>query len=104
VRVDRAIAKTYEQLMTKPRDYAVRDWHKLRLYVGDRMPGELVVPLRSRKKKAAKVRLAESEFLDEEKKVKVASRSTFVGRRRILQNWNAVRETLYGLGAYDGSN
>jgi hypothetical protein len=32
VRLDRALAKTYEQLMTKPRDYAVRDWHKLRLY------------------------------------------------------------------------
>ena len=100
-----ALAETYRRLMTDARDYAVRDWHKLRLYVGDRLPGELVVPLRMRKKKKARVRLTETEFLDGAGLVKVASRSTFVGRRRILQRVLRVMQDdesvgvmLHGLG------
>ena len=77
-----ALALTYQALI----ENNARDWHLLRLYVGDTLPGNLVTPLRTRGRKPAPPRSFSSEFLDPAGKVKVPTRESFVGRRRQLQN------------------
>jgi tetratricopeptide (TPR) repeat protein len=81
--VTEALSVTYQALIKQQ----ARDWHLLRLYVGRTLPGQLVTTLRTPgRKRAPKPSVAE-QFLDvDTKQVKVASRGSFVGRRRQLQN------------------
>ncbi|MBD2563135.1 MULTISPECIES: CHAT domain-containing protein [Nostoc] len=73
-----AIAIAYQVLLKNQ----ARDWHLLRLYVAEILPGALV---KRGRKPVARASVAQ-EFLDPEKKLRVATRETFVGRRRQLQN------------------
>jgi tetratricopeptide (TPR) repeat protein len=77
-----AVACTYQVLIKNQ----ARDWHLLRLYVAGILPGELVTPLRTRGRKLAPPPTVTTQFLDPAGKVKVATRESFVGRRRQLQN------------------
>ncbi|WP_235526443.1 CHAT domain-containing protein [Nostoc piscinale] len=61
------------------------DWHLLRIYRDSRVIGELVTPLNTKKREKLKFTPPESEFLDENNIVKVASHGEFVGRRKALQ-------------------
>jgi tetratricopeptide (TPR) repeat protein len=64
-----------------------RDWHLLRLYVGDVLPGALVTSLRHLQRKPAPLPSHAEKFLDPAtQRVKVPDRKSFVGRRRQLQN------------------
>ncbi|MEW5857107.1 MAG: tetratricopeptide repeat protein, partial [Cyanobacteriota bacterium] len=76
-----AVACTYQALIKNK----ARDWHLLRLYAAGTLPGELVTPLRTRGRKPAPPPIT-TQFLDPAGKVKVATRESFVGRRRQLQN------------------
>ena len=76
-----ALALTYQALI----ENKARDWHLLRLYVTDTLPGNLVTPLRTRGRKSAAPASFSTEFLDAARKVKVPTRESFVGRRRQLQ-------------------
>ncbi len=73
-----AVAITYQVLLKNQ----ARDWHLLRLYVAETLPGALV----ERGRKPVPRPSVAQEFLDPEKKLRVAIRETFVGRRRQLQN------------------
>ena len=77
-----ALALTYQALI----ENKARDWHLLRLYVTDTLPGNLVTPLRTRGRKSAAPASFSTEFLDAARKVKVPTRESFVGRRRQLQS------------------
>lgn len=77
-----ALALTYQGLIKNK----ARDWHLLRLYIGDNFPGNLVTSLRTRGRKPAPPRSLSTEFLDAAGKVKVPTRESFVGRRRQLQS------------------
>ncbi|MDJ0553125.1 MAG: GUN4 domain-containing protein [Microcoleaceae cyanobacterium MO_207.B10] len=82
-RVTEALAETYQELIK----VNARDWHKLRLYVADNLPGALVTPLRKPgRKPAPRDNKTINEFRDPEGKLRVATRQDFVGRRRQLQN------------------
>jgi tetratricopeptide (TPR) repeat protein len=64
-----------------------RDWHLLRLYVGDVLPGALVTSPRHPQRKPAPLPSHVEKFLDPAtQRVKVPDRKSFVGRRRQLQN------------------
>ncbi|BAY47111.1 TPR repeat-containing protein [Scytonema sp. HK-05] len=78
------------------------DWHLLRIYRDTRPIKQLVTPLRSEKgREKLKFRQPESEFLDQNNIVKVASRWEFVGRRRPLQRClRALRETSDNIGVF----
>ena len=76
-----SLALTYQALIKNN----ARDWHLLRLYVADTLPGNLVTSLRTRGRKPAPPRSFNAEFLDAAGKVKVPTRESFVGRRRQLQ-------------------
>ncbi len=80
--VTEALAETYQNLIQNQ----ARDWHLLRLYVADNLPGALVTPPRTRKRKPAPRYQKSKEFRDEEGKLRVVNREDFVGRRRQLQN------------------
>jgi tetratricopeptide (TPR) repeat protein len=80
--VTQALASTYEELIEKK----ARDWHLLRLYTAGTLPGKLVTSLNNPKRKPAPPPSVATEFLDPEGRVKVATRESFVGRRRQLQN------------------
>ncbi|HEY9604055.1 MAG TPA: CHAT domain-containing protein, partial [Allocoleopsis sp.] len=81
--VTEALSGTYQELIRQQ----ARDWHLLRLYVGRALPGQLVTPLRTRGRKPAPKPSVAEQFLDiDTRQVKVASRGSFVGRRRQLQN------------------
>ncbi|MEM6401826.1 MAG: tetratricopeptide repeat protein [Cyanobacteria bacterium P01_D01_bin.116] len=77
-----ALALTYQTLIQNN----ARDWHLLRLYVRDTLPGNLVTSLRTRGRKPAAPRSFNAGFLDAAGKVKVPTRESFVGRRRQLQS------------------
>ncbi|MDJ0636210.1 MAG: GUN4 domain-containing protein [Xenococcaceae cyanobacterium MO_188.B29] len=93
-----AVALTYQVLL---KNHA-RDWHLLRLYVSETIPGALV----KRGYNKPVPRPVVEEFLDPEKKLRVATRETFVGRRRQLQNCLRTLKTpsekigvlIYGMG------
>ena len=77
-----ALTRAYAELY----EAGARDWHLLRLFCAGDPPGGLVTPLRTPGRKRPAFRPAETEFLDPlTKKVKVATRASFVGRRRLLQ-------------------
>ncbi len=77
-----AIAQTYQKLI----EIRARDWHLLRLYVAKKLPGALVTALNEPGRKPAPLPTATNKFLDSQEKVRVATRETFIGRRRQLQN------------------
>ncbi|MFB2920983.1 GUN4 domain-containing protein [Aerosakkonema funiforme] len=88
--VTEALSCTYQALLRmRLQDKQVRDWHLLRLYVAETIPGALV----RRGPKPVPRRSVVQEFLDPEKKLRVATRETFVGRRRQLQNCLRVLKT-----------
>jgi tetratricopeptide (TPR) repeat protein len=81
--VTEAVACTYQTLIKNK----ARDWHLLRLYAAESLPGNLVTPLkRTRGRIPAPPASVATEFLDTARKVKVATRESFVGRRRQLQS------------------
>ncbi|MBD1941231.1 tetratricopeptide repeat protein [Coleofasciculus sp. FACHB-712] len=77
-----AVACTYQALIKNK----ARDWHLLRLYASGTLPGELVTPLKTPRRKPAPPPTVTTQFLDPAEKIKVATRESFVGRRRQLQN------------------
>ena len=85
--VTEALAETYQELIR----IKARDWHLLRLYVADTLPGALV----RRGQRPVPRRSAASQFLDPVGNVRVATRETFVGRRRQLQNCLRVLKTEF---------
>jgi GUN4-like/CHAT domain/AAA ATPase domain len=85
--ITEALAATYQALIQDQ----TKDWHLLRLYVGDIFPGALV----KRGRKPAARRSVTSQFLDPDGRVRVASRENFVGRRRQLQNCLRTLKTDY---------
>lgn len=106
--VAKAIAYTYQALIQQK----VPDWHKLRLYVGHTLPQALVTPLRTKGRKQLPKPMTTIEFRDEEKRLRVASREEFVGRRRQLQNclrtfktdFDKVGVLIHGMGGWGKSS
>ena len=103
-----ALASTYQALIRQQ----ARDWHKLRLYVANILPGALVTPLRTRGRKQLPKPIVSSEFRDDENRLRVISRENFVGRRRQLQNCLRTLKTdqekvgvlLHGMGGLGKSS
>ncbi|MHC0068759.1 GUN4 domain-containing protein, partial [Nostoc sp. UIC 10890] len=83
--VVQALALCYQRLLQKQ----ARDWHLLRLYVAQTLPSALV----KRGRKPVTRPSVATEFVDSEKKLRVATRETFVGRRRQLQNCLRILKT-----------
>ena len=80
-----AVALTYQALLKNQ----ARDWHLLRLYVAETIPGALV----KRGRQPVPRPTHADKFVDPEGKLRVATRETFVGRRRQLQNCLRVLKT-----------
>jgi CHAT domain-containing protein/tetratricopeptide (TPR) repeat protein len=104
-----AVALTYQALI----QHKARDWHLLRLYVANTLPGELVTPLRTRGRKLAPPPSVATQFLDPATQtVKVPTRESFVGRRRQLQNClralnqptDQIGVLIYGMGGLGKSS
>ena len=106
--ITEAVASTYQTLIKNQ----AWDWHLLRLYAADSLPGELVTPLRTRGRQPAPPLSVSTEFLDPAGKVKVPTRESFVGRRRQLQSClrtltQATEEIgvlIYGMGGLGKSS
>ncbi|MBW4504387.1 MAG: tetratricopeptide repeat protein [Scytonema hyalinum WJT4-NPBG1] len=90
--VAQAAAKTYKKLIG---DNA-RDWHLLRLYTKDTLPGELVTSWNTRGRKPAPRPSVATRLFDPHGERKVPTRENFVGRRRQLQN--CLRELIEKTG------
>ncbi|BAZ08925.1 GUN4-like protein [Calothrix sp. NIES-4071] len=70
-------------------------WLLLRIYRDTRSIEGLVTRLRTERRETSKFKPPETEFLDENKIIKVASRGEIVGRRRALQRClRTLRETF----------
>lgn len=103
-----ALASTYQVLIQQQ----VRDWHKLRLYVANILPGALVTRLRTKGRKQLPKPTMSLKFRDEENRLRVISRENFVGRRRQLQNClrtlkmdqEKVGVLIYGMGGLGKSS
>ncbi|OBQ16879.1 tetratricopeptide repeat protein, partial [Anabaena sp. AL93] len=81
--ITEAVASTYQTLIKNQ----ARDWHLLRLYAADNLPGELVTPKGTPKRKLPPPLSVSTKFLDPAtQKIKVPTRESFVGRRRQLQS------------------
>jgi CHAT domain-containing protein len=89
--VTEAVSLTYKALIK----CKARDWHLLRLYVAETLPGALVTPLRTPRRKPAPRHSTTVEFRDPQGKLRVATRENFVGRRRQLQNCLRTLKTDY---------
>ncbi|MCE2698173.1 MAG: tetratricopeptide repeat protein [Nostocales cyanobacterium LE14-WE4] len=106
--ITEAVARTYQTLIKNK----ARDWHLLRLYAADSLPGELVTPLRTLGRKPAPPLSVSTEFLDPAGKVKVPTRESFVGRRRQLQSClrtltqstEKIGVLIYGMGGLGKSS
>jgi CHAT domain len=97
VTVEEAIIVAHQEMIAQNRP----DGHLLRIYRDTRDVAELVTPLRTKGREKLKFVAPESEFLDENKIVKVASSGEFVGRRRALQRClKALRETSDEVGVF----
>jgi tetratricopeptide (TPR) repeat protein len=103
-----SLAITYQELL----EQKSKDWHLLRLYVGDTLPGALVTaPGHPHRLQAPPLSYA-TRFLDKERKVTVADRMSFVGRRRQIQHCikaltppsEKVGVIIYGFGGYGKSS
>lgn len=89
--VAEAVSLTYKALIKSQ----ARDWHLLRLYVAETLPGALVKQLRTQGRKPAPRHSKTVEFRDPQGKLRVATRENFVGRRRQLQNCLRTLKTDY---------
>ena len=106
--ITQALAITYQTLIKEN----ARDWHKLRLYVGDILPQALVTPLRTPRRQPLPKPITTTEFRDDENRLRVASREEFVGRRRQLQNCLRTLRTdsdkvgvlIHGMGGWGKSS
>lgn len=80
--LDRAIIEARQHLYTNKRG----NWHLLRLYA-DRSPlAPMVTPLYTKGRARVQIRQADQEFLDPQTQLsRVAARTAFVGRRRVIQ-------------------
>ncbi|WP_225894391.1 tetratricopeptide repeat protein [Atlanticothrix silvestris] len=95
--VEDALKTAQQEMITQE----CSDWHLLRIYRDTRQIQELVTPLLTRKREKLKFTPPESEFLDENNIVKVASRGEFVGRRKALQRGMlALRATSDHIGVF----
>lgn len=105
--ITQALAITYQALIKEN----ARDWHKLRLYVGNILPQTLVTPLRTQRRQQLPQPVT-PEFRDDQKRLRVASREEFVGRRRQLQNclrtlrtdYDKVGVLIHGMGGWGKSS
>lgn len=103
-----ALSSTYRTLAKEN----IPDWHKLRLYVANTLPGALVTPLRTPRRKQLPKLSNEVEFRDDEKRLRMATRENFVGRRRQLQNclrtlktdFDKVGVLIHGMGGWGKSS
>ena len=104
--VTEALALAYCSLLKKQQMLTPEkrcDWHLLRLYVGETLPGALV---KQGRRPLPRRSVAPHDFVDPEGKLRVASRDRFVGRRRQLQNclrtlktdFDKVGVLLHGMG------
>ncbi|QFS51931.1 CHAT domain-containing protein [Nostoc sphaeroides] len=82
ITVTEAVAKTYQELIRNK----VQDWHFLRLYVAEILPGALVTPELTEDRQLVPRPSVATEFLDSKGEVRVPKRENFIGRRRQLQN------------------
>ena len=106
--ITEAVASTYQTLIKNQ----ARDWHLLRLYAADSLPGELVTPLRTPGRKPAPPLSVSEEFLDGAGTPKVPTRESFVGRRRQLQSClrtltqstEEIGVLIYGMGGLGKSS
>ncbi|MCG6138786.1 MAG: CHAT domain-containing protein [Nostoc sp. LLA-1] len=95
--VEDAVKTAQQEMITQE----CSDWHLLRIYRDTRQIQELVTPLLTRKREKLKFTPPESEFLDENNIVKVASGGEFVGRRKALQRGMlALRATSDHIGVF----
>lgn len=80
--IDRAVVEARQHLYANQRG----NWHLLRVYA-DRSPlAPMVTPLLTKGRTRLQIRHADQEFLDPQTQLsRVAARSAFVGRRRIIQ-------------------
>ena len=83
--VTEALTITYQEMLKQE----LRDWHKLRLYVTKTLPGALV----ERGHFPPPHRTFVRDFIDDRGALRVATRETFVGRRRYLQDYLRVLQT-----------
>jgi len=106
--ITQALAITYQALIKEN----ARDWHKLRLYLGNTLPQALVTPLRTPRRQQLLKPIITTEFRDDENRLRVASREEFVGRRRQLQNclrtlrtdYEKVGVLIHGMGGWGKSS
>ncbi len=106
--ITQALSSTYQALIKQQ----ARDWHKLRFYVKNTLPKALVTPLKTRGRKKLTKLTPTLEFRDDEKRLRVAKREEFVGRRRQLQNclrtlktdYDKVGVLLHGMGGWGKSS
>ncbi|MBD2451730.1 GUN4 domain-containing protein [Nostoc sp. FACHB-152] len=106
----KALSSTYKNLIEQKEKFP--DWHKLRLYVANTFPEALVTTLRTRGRKQLPKPSNEVEFRDDEKRLRVATRENFVGRRRQLQNclrtlktdFDKVGVLIHGMGGWGKSS
>lgn len=80
--IDRAIVTARQQLHANRSPY----WHLLRVYADKSPLTPMVTPSNTAERERVRIRQAASEFLDPQTRIsRVASRSEFVGRRRVIQ-------------------
>jgi hypothetical protein len=93
--LDRAIIEARQHLYTRKRG----SWHLLRVYA-DRSPlAPMVTPMNAAGRAWVPVRAADQEFLDPQTQLsRVASRATFVGRRRVIQRCLRTLKQPHGSG------
>ncbi|HET9653928.1 MAG TPA: CHAT domain-containing protein [Kineosporiaceae bacterium] len=91
--LDRAIIEARQHLHTNKSS----NWHLLRVYA-DRSPlAPMVTPLNTRGRSRIQARPADQAFLDPQTQLsRVASRATFVGRRRVIQRCLRTLKTPIG--------
>ncbi|NBD31730.1 MAG: CHAT domain-containing protein [Cyanobacteria bacterium] len=115
--VTEALAQTYQTLLKPHGKLAIskdpggregdREWHLLRFYVAEALPGALV----TRGHRPAPRPSVVTKFVDAKRKLRLLPRTEFVGRRRQLQNclrilktdWNKVGVILTGMGGWGKS-
>jgi tetratricopeptide (TPR) repeat protein len=95
--VEEAIIAAHQEMIAQNRP----DGHLLRIYRDTRDIRGLVTPLKTKGRERLRFKPPESEFLDENNIVKVASSGEFVGRRRALQRClKALRQPSDEVGVF----